>query len=149
MVDVKTEIIIKCPRNKVSEYVSNPDNAPKWYVNIRAVEWKTSKPLTLGSQIAFKAQFLGRQLSYVYEIVELNPRKKLVMRTASGPFTMETTYLWEVMDDKTTRMTLRNRGNPSGFSRLLAPFMSFAMKRANQKDLFRLKEIMEKMKNKD
>lgn len=144
MVDVKTEILIKCPRNKVSEYVSNPDNAPKWYVNIKSVEWKTPKPLALGSQIAFKAQFLGRKLEYVYEIVKLVSGQKLVMRTSSGPFTMETTYLWEAVDDKTTHMTLRNRGNPTGFSRLFAPFMSFAMKRENKKDLRRLKEIIER-----
>lgn len=144
MVDVKTEILIKCPRSKVSEYVSNPDNAPKWYVNIQSVEWKTPKPLVLGSQIAFTAQFLGRRLSYAYEIIEFVPAQKLVMRTSSGPFVMETTYLWESRDDKTTRMTLRNRGNPTGFSKFLAPFLSLALKRENEKDLRRLKEIMER-----
>jgi hypothetical protein len=66
------------------------------------------------------------------------------MRTADGSFSMETTYIWEAIDDRTTRMTLRNRGNPTGFSKLLAPLMSPAMQKANQKDLKRLKEILEK-----
>ncbi len=143
MVDVTTETVIKCSRDKASEYASDPDNAPKWYVNIKSVEWKTAKPLTLGSQIAFKSKFLGRQLAYVYEIVELVPRQKLVMRTTDGPLLMETTYLWEDVDGEGTRMTLRNKGNPTGFSRLFAPFMSSAMRRANQKDLKRLKSILE------
>ena len=144
MVDVTTSIVIKCPWNRVFEYASNPDNAPKWYVNIKSVQWLTPKPLKFGSKIKFKAQFLGKQLEYTYEIVEFKPESKLVMRTSQGPFPMETTYTWEEIDKKTTRMTLRNKGKSSGVSKLFVPFMSFAIKRANMKDLRLLKEIMEK-----
>ena len=144
MVDVRTEILISCPCDKVAAYASNPDHAPEWYQNIKAADWITPQPLTVGTRIAFKARFLGRELAYTYEFVELIPGQKLVMRTAEGPFPMETTYTWEIIDDNTTRMTLRNRGVPKGFSKLLAPVMAIAMKKANQKDLKRIKEILEK-----
>jgi uncharacterized membrane protein len=143
MVDVETQTYIKCSRDKVAEYVADPNNAPQWYVNIKSVEWKTLRPLSVGSQILFKAQFLGRQLSYTYEVVEYIPHQKLVMQTAEGPFPMETIYTWESIDDNTTRMTLRNKGNPSGFSKLFSPFMATAMRKANKKDLERLKQILE------
>ncbi|RCW51939.1 SRPBCC family protein [Paenibacillus prosopidis] len=143
MVDVFTEITIDCPRDRVATYAANPDHAPEWYVNIKSAEWQTPKPLRIGSKVAFKAQFLGKQLSYVYEIAQYVPGQMLKMKTADGPFPMETTYTWETIDGSSTRMTLRNKGNPAGFSMLFAPFMSLMMKRANNKDLKRIKHILE------
>ena len=145
-VDVVTEISILVNRNKVAEFSANPDNAPVWYVNIKSVQWKTPRPLAVGTQIAFIAHFLGRLLSYVYEIRELIANEKLVMSTSDGPFPMETTYTWEAIDDHTTRMTLRNRGKPSGFSKLFAPLMAYMMRSANNKDLKLLKQILESKK---
>jgi uncharacterized protein YndB with AHSA1/START domain len=142
-VDVLTEVLIARPCAEVAAYASEPDNAPSWYVNIKAVEWKSPRPLAIGSRLAFVAQFLGRRLSYTYEIIDLVPGERLVMSTAEGPFPMETTYTWEALADGRTRMTLRNRGQPSGFSKLAAPLMASALKKANRKDLDQLKALLE------
>jgi len=143
-VDVLTEIVINRPRDVVAVYAANPTNAPEWYVNIDSVEWKTAPPVQVGSRMAFVARFLGRRLAYTYEIIDLVPGERLVMRTAQGPFPMETTYTWEDVGDSFTRMTLRNRGEPSGFSKVSAPLMAAAMRRANRKDLVALKRLMER-----
>lgn len=142
-VDVTTEIVIDRPIAEVSAYASDPSNAPVWYDNIDSVEWKTPPPATLGSQVTFVARFLGRRLGYTYELAELIPGGRLVMRTRQGPFPMETTYSWSSTADGSTRMTLRNRGEPAGFSQLIAPFMAPAVRRANRKDLAKLKSILE------
>ena len=143
-VDVLTDVVINCRLATVSAFASDPGNAMEWYANIKSVQWKTPKPMTVGSQIAFTARFLGKKLEYTYEIAEFIPGEKFVMRTADGPFPMETTYTWEKVAERQTRMTLRNRGTPSGFSKFLAPFMAFAMRRENKKDLSRLKRILER-----
>jgi uncharacterized protein YndB with AHSA1/START domain len=143
-VDVVTETEIARPRAEVAAYAADMDKTTSWYVNITSVEWETTPPLAVGSRVAFAAQFLGRSLTYTYEIVELVPGERLVMRTAEGPFPMETTYTWADAGPGATRMTLRNRGEPAGFSRVAAPLMTRAMRRSNQRDLARLKEILER-----
>jgi uncharacterized membrane protein len=142
-VDVTTEVVIDRPRVEVAAFAADVDVATRWYENIKAVEWQTSPPLAVGSRVAFVAQFLGRRLAYTYEIRAHVPGERLVMSTAQGPFPMETTYTWEDAPGGGTRMTLRNRGNPAGFKRIAAPFMARAVRRANRRDLARLKQILE------
>ena len=142
-VDVVTSIEIARPRAAVAAYVADPASAPEWYVNIRSVEWETPPPVTVGSRMRFVAQFLGRRLAYTYEVRELVTGERMVMATAEGPFPMETTYTWSDTADGGTRMTLRNAGSPSGFGRFAAPMMARAMRRANTKDLARLKGLLE------
>lgn len=143
-VDVLTEIVIERPRSEVAAFAGDPSNAPTWYVNITSVEWKTPPPVRVGSRMAFVAQFLGRRLAYTYEVTEFVPDERLVMRTAEGPFPMETSYTWETAGEGRTWMTLRNRGEPKGFSKITAPLMAAAMRRANRKDLVMLKRVLER-----
>lgn len=127
----------------VANYAGDPTNAPAWYENIKSVRWMTAPPVSLGSKIAFVAHFLGRELSYTYEVHAFDPSVRLVMRTEEGPFPMETTYLWEDTAGGGTRMTLRNRGNPTGFASVASPLLGAAMRRANRKDLACLRRILE------
>lgn len=142
-VDVRTEIEIARPRNEVAAYVSDPTNATEWYRNIRSVEWDTPPPVARGSRMRFRARFLGRDLAYTYEVRELLPGERLVMGTADGPFAMETTYTFEDTTSGGTRVGLRNRGEPSGFAKVLSSVMTSAMRRENRKDLARLKQLLE------
>jgi len=142
-VDVVTGIVIERPRDVVAAFAADPSNATAWYKNIKAVEWETRPPGEVGSRVRFVAQFLGRTLEYTYEIRALDPGHQLVMSTAEGSFPMETTYEWTDDGPGSTRMTLRNRGEPVGLARVSAPIMARAMKRANEADLRELKALLE------
>ena len=142
-VDVVTEVEIARPLEEVAAFAADPSNATAWYKNIKAVEWETPPPVAIGSKLRFRAQFLGRTLEYTYEVRELDPARRFVMATVQGPFPMETTYAWEDAEPGRTKMTLRNRGEPSGFAAVTAPVMTLAMRRANQADLRRLKALLE------
>ena len=146
-VDVEVQAEIRRPRRDVAAFAADPDNATTWYQNIKAVEWLTEKPVAVGSRIRFTAQFLGRRLDYTYEVTEHLPGERFVMKTAEGPFPMKTIYTWSDSAAETTRMTLRNLGEPSGFSKVAAPAMAVTMRRANTKDLARLRDILEAMGN--
>ena len=141
-VDVTVETRIDRPVEEVAAFAGDPGNAPSWYVNIESVRWQTVPPVRVGSRMDFVATFLGRRIEYTYEVVELVPGERLVMRTAQGPFPMQTTYTWEPADGG-TRMTLRNNGSPTGFARVAAPVMELAMRRAMTKDLSALKRRLE------
>jgi uncharacterized protein YndB with AHSA1/START domain len=143
MVDVTTETLIERPPGVVSAYACDPANAPAWYGNITHTEWKSEPVVHVGARVAFVAEFLGKRLEYTYEVVEFEPGERLVMRTAEAPFPMETIYTFEETRDGHTHMTLRNHGEPSGVSKLMAPMIAAAMKSANAKDLAKLKEILE------
>ena len=142
-VDVMTDVVIDRPREEVAAFAADPSNATAWYKNIRSVEWETSPPAEVGSRVRFVAGFLGRTLEYTYEIRALDPGRRLVMSTSEGPFPMETTYEWSDEPAGSTRMTLRNRGEPTGFAKVSAPIMARAMRKATEADLRRLKTLLE------
>lgn len=141
-VDVTTRIEIERPRSVVAAFATDPTNAPRWYANIRDVTWETQPPIAVGSRFRFRARFLGRDLDYTYEVMDLVPDERLVMATTSGPFPMETSYTW-VDTPRGTAMTLRNRGEPEGYFRAVSGIVSLGMGRANRADLARLKRLLE------
>ncbi len=142
-VNVSTSIVIERPIAEVSAFATEPDNATAWYENIKSVKWETEPPYRVGSRVAFGAKMVVKQIAYTYEVMEFEPGSKLVMRTKDGPFPMETTYTWQALGENRTRMTIRNRGKPPGIGNIVSPLMGMAVKRANRKDLAKLKQVLE------
>jgi hypothetical protein len=144
VVDVFSLIVINRSPEVVVAFVADPDSATSWYNNSESVTWNTAPPLGVGTRLTFVARFLGRRLEYTYEIAEWVPSRRLVMHTSDGPFAMETTYTWEPGPEGGTVMGLRNRGEPSGFSGMVAPAVASALRHANHRDLALLKDVVER-----
>ncbi len=134
-VDVLTDIEIDRSRPEVADYVSNPENATAWSENVNRVEWKTPKPLSAGSEVAFEAEFLDRTLEYTYQVTEFVPGESLVMSSTSAPFPMETSYRFSDTPSGGTKVELRNVAHD--------PDTATAIEIDNRKDLARLKSILE------
>ncbi|HXJ65589.1 MAG TPA: SRPBCC family protein [Actinomycetota bacterium] len=142
-VDISSEIVIDRPRAEVAAFAGDPDNAPAWYEHVKRVVWRTRRPLAVGTQVGFLAESLGRQLEFIYEVTALVPGERLVMRSEEGRFPMETTYSWRDEPGGGTRMSLSNHAEPRGVGRLSASLLKRSMRRANAKDLSRLKHLLE------
>jgi len=144
VVDVLTEIVIKRPRGDVSAYAADPLNTPSWQTNIKVAELKTPAPTRVGSRVEFRARFLGRSLVYTYDLTEFVPGERLVMETPEGQTKWVTTYTWESVDERGTRMTIRNWGEPGALAGIAKPLLVRSMRGATTKSLKRLKEILER-----
>jgi uncharacterized membrane protein len=141
--DVSVSATIERPIDDVAAYVGDPSNAPEWYRRISSAEWLTEPPVGQGSRITFRARFMGSNLVYTYEVTDHVPGELLTMRTTEGPFPMSTTYTWRAADADATHMTLHNVGEPWGLSRLGAPIVERAMRRAMNGDLAELRRILQ------
>jgi hypothetical protein len=49
-VDVVNTALNNRPAADVARYAADPDTAPLWYENIKSVEWKTPRPVQVGSR---------------------------------------------------------------------------------------------------
>lgn len=146
--DVTVTTTFDAPRPLVAAIAGDPDQAMRWYANIRSVRWQSAPEVVEGARVDFVARFLGRQLAYTYEIVDLVPDERLVMRTDDGPFPMETTYTWWDEDPAEeggvarTGMSLRNAGRPKAMTTLASGAVTLGMKRAMRRDLERLRLVL-------
>jgi hypothetical protein len=141
-VEVLSEILICRPCRLVASFAANPANAPAWYAGVDAVEWRTPPPIGLGARFAFVAHSMGRRLPHGFEVVEFERGRRVVMRSESGPFPLETTYAWEAVGDA-TKMTLEHRGDSRGLASMVASVVAPIARRACAVDLRTLKQLLE------
>jgi uncharacterized membrane protein len=145
-IDITAEVAIRRPVREVAAYMIDPAHDPEWIGGVREVRMETPPPLAVGSRVARVAHFLGRRVEYVNEVTELDPARVLDMRSVRAPFPMRVTYSFEPRGpDGANGTTVRNRvrGAPGGFFAIFGPLLGPMVKRSVQKDLERLRDVME------
>jgi uncharacterized membrane protein len=144
-IDVTAEVRIRRPLAEVAAYMTDPAHDPEWIGGVREVRMETPPPLSVGSRVARVAHFLGRRVEYVNEVTELDPDRVLDMRSVRAPFPMRVTYSFEAADGEApTVVRNRVRGAPGGFFALFGPLLGPLVKRSVQKDLERLRDVLER-----
>jgi uncharacterized membrane protein len=143
-IDVTAEVAIHRPLGAVATYMVDPANDPTWIGGVREVRVETPPPLAVGSRVARVAHFLGKRVEYLNEVTELDPDRVLDMRSVKAPFPMRVTYSFEAADGGgTTIVRNRVRGAPGGFFALFGPLLAPLVRRSVQKDLERLRDVLE------
>ena len=140
-VNVTVTRTIPVDRMALASFVADLNNSPLWCHTVNAVNHIGLVSSAVGSKFVVDSEFLGRHISYAYEIMEHIPGQRLLMASSDGPFPIETVYAWQEVRGG-TRIRLTNRGYPSGFSVYLNPIYSFAMRREMTKDLRQLDQLV-------
>lgn len=149
--DVTVRTVYEAPRDLVASIAGDPAQAARWFGNVRYVRWHAEPGVTVGACVDLVSQQLGRELAYTYEIVDIVPGERLVMRS-ERPFRVETSLTWwdeepapaeeHLPERPRTGMALRNAGWPAGMTTLGSGAVTLGMKRAMRRDLERLRLVL-------
>ena len=143
-IDITAEVRVARPPAAVAAYMTDPANDPEWIGGLREARLEGEPPVRPGSRVARVASFLGRRVEYLNEVVALDA-EHLDMRSVVAPFPMHITYSF-VPDGDGAGTVVRNRvrGGPGGFFALFGPLLAPMVKRSVQKDLERLRDVLER-----
>jgi len=141
--DVQVQTTIARPREAVADYLFDWRNDTTWIGGISEARRADGGGFGVGARVTRVARFLGKRIEYVNEVVELEPGRRLVMRSVQGPFPMRVTYEVDDAAGDGAHVRLRNQGDASRAYRFAGPLLARAVRRATQRDLDRLKRILE------
>ncbi len=143
-VDVRPEILVDRPRAEVAAYMFDPTKDVEWTGGIVACRPLTPGPLRTGSRVERTSKFLGREFSYLVEVVDHRDDALVVMRVTK-PFPMEIRY--ELEDEGgATRVRIHAKGDATGFFRMAGPLMGPMVKSSIASDLAKLKARVEALR---
>ena len=71
-------------RAQAFAYLSRFDRAAEWDPGVDAAEMLTAPPVAVGSRFRLEARFLGRRIPLEYEVVELDPDRRIVLRAENA-----------------------------------------------------------------
>ena len=143
MATFEIKLVINRPIEEVFEFISNPENLPRWRASaLQVTKLSPDQPLGVGSLYRSRYSFLGRAFEATIEIIARQSASHYAGRIIEGPFPLETRYTLEP-DASQTRLSMIAEGEPGGFFKLAEPLVISMAKRSFEADFQNLKELLE------
>jgi uncharacterized membrane protein len=143
VIDISTSIAIDRPAADVFAFVAEFPNNPRWQRGQRSCTWTTEPPLRVGSTYEQHARFLGRDVVNSFEVVALEPGRRVTFTSRGGTFPLTVTRTVEPLGDARSRFTEHVRGETKGVFRIADPLLRPLVRRTIRRDFPRLKALLE------
>jgi uncharacterized protein YndB with AHSA1/START domain len=142
---VEAETTVDRPRTEVFDYIAHAERLPEYVTQFAWVKQDSEGEPQRGTRYSYKMQ--QGQAEGTFDWTEFEPSSRLAWHgppAKSGPGTMEPSGHWELADEGAgTRVKLVMTPKPGGLFKLMAPLMSFGMRKGNAQALERLKAKIE------
>lgn len=143
MIEVTSEVAIDRPADEVFTFLADAENNPTWQQGMQRCKWTTTPPIREGSIYEQEARMLGKTITSTFEVTDLQPGRRITVRTIESTFPIEVTRSVEPTSETTCRAGAHVTGDPSGMFKLAAPLLRKMVERSVRGDYRRLKEHLE------
>jgi len=140
MFKVEISLHINRPVAEVFKYLNDPTKMPEWNSTIeKAIPSET--PVKVGTRIRSRLRMLGRKIEGTYEVVELEPNKRVVTKSQE-PFPWKAIITFQA-ENGGTRLVSAAEAELGGFFKLSEPIFARIMKKQLQAQYETAKELLE------
>lgn len=140
-----SSIIVNSHIEKAFTYTCEPIHAKDWYSNVLKSERDTSESIQVGTHAHLLTDIMGKQYNFDYVITEYIHLQKMRMTAESGSFPMESEYLFEKIDENSTKITVINRAEPKNVPFFLLGVVKSKVQQTMNEDIIVLKNNIEKL----
>jgi Polyketide cyclase / dehydrase and lipid transport len=127
----------------VFDYVSTPENDPRWVPASLRHEMLSPPPMRVGSTTEEDVRFLGRRMRYAWEITQYEPPSTFALRSISGSIPATICVLLEPLDGARTKVILVGEVHLRGVYKPMEVVMRWVAKRQFGTQLRKLKNLLE------
>ena len=138
----RAQVVVARPPAEVFGFVADARNRPLWDDGVESEELTSPEPIAVGSTLRTRMRSMGRELEFLWRIVEHDPPNRVRVESTSGPF--PTMLVWEVAEHpEGSRASFAITGSPGGAMRLLQPLIARSTAKNLERTFPRLKEVLE------
>ncbi len=143
MINLDLSTLIDRPMKDVFAFVSNLNNMSKWNSAVVSLEQITPGAVGVGTKFKSVGEMMGRRIEGEVQVTSYEPDTKTGFQMNAGPMQINVTISFKPVGTG-TKVGLNAQGNPAGVFKLAEGMMQARVKSMMEKNLARLKSVLEK-----